>query len=380
MKDAYRLILKGHPSVARKMLLLSGKELKYNCPDLPYWGGKTNMLGALLNELIEELTVKEAAATAARAAQVLRMKHAAKNPVSTTAPTVVVKPVKPVQVTKPVKPVQAVKVVKATKPKPVQIAKSINEPVQYDTIYKVINGVRRPVRVKRGTPTTTEKVEPTTTEKVEPTTTEKVEPTTTEKVEPTVKAVEPTVKAVEPAEIDAFFDTENDVKLEDISEIDILKVFEHIQQSPDEPVDAPEIQQRSDMFTPLAPIKPPTPEELALEAQIKQEKRDELRKMLTPKPVIFVSLDSTDNIVDNSVCIPLSDYKRILNKDVDDKTLLLVVDKLSALSHKYNLCLNDKTGWYSMVVQSAIKASRGEEFDATTPHGLYAAGLMKRKN
>jgi hypothetical protein len=96
------------------------------------------------------------------------------------------------------------------------------------------------------------------------------------------------------------------------------------------------------------------------------------------KELLVISLDSPDTKVENAICIPLEEKKLITGEEVDDDTLIGISKKLNELNVTKKICLNDTTGWYSVVLQNLSRAIAGKSVDLKSPAGQYAQGIMDR--
>jgi len=102
----------------------------------------------------------------------------------------------------------------------------------------------------------------------------------------------------------------------------------------------------------------------------------------TPEPelkeLLAISLDSPDNKIENTICIPLAEMKAVAEEEVDDDTLINISKKLNSLSLTKNICLTDTAGWYSLILQNLRLAIAGKEYDDTSAPGLYVKCIMDR--
>ena len=96
------------------------------------------------------------------------------------------------------------------------------------------------------------------------------------------------------------------------------------------------------------------------------------------KELIVIYLDSLDNKVENSICIPLAEKKLITGEEVDDNTLISISKKLNELDVTKEICLKDTTGWYSSVLYNLNRAIAGKSVDLKTTSGKYVQGIMDR--
>jgi ribA/ribD-fused uncharacterized protein len=118
-------------------------------------------------------------------------------------------------------------------------------------------------------------------------------------------------------------------------------------------------------------------EETKVEPEVKVKEETKVEPS-NEKDLLVISLDSPDNKITNSICIPLSTQKNLTGCEIDDEVLIQISKKISILNSTKKIVLNDNTNWYNNIIQNLSLAIAGKNFAFKTGPGIYVQGILDR--